>query len=448
MQPIPIENYPPTSSFIPPNSSSDDGGAKMIHPPTPDSQQHQQQQVSSAKLFLYVLGIVFVVVALTTLTFVTSSMRSSAGAALKSLGNFTPFSGPKYKHRRQNGDPSSLHSNKDLLVINNSNGHSFIYAPASTTKISSSSSTHILSTGQPLGLNGQHQTGTLHRLQQQQMYSGNGATLSSLSGTGAQSNNYYYGLMGLNPLLQQQQQQQQQQQHHFSQHHLNQVQPQQAQLVGHQQQQVSTPTASFNRQANKSSVSNESANSSSSSSGVESGSTSMQQQQQARTQQACLVSAMNNNDFHLMGHHISNYGQHQPQQHNLFATLKGASVTHQPHQHQPTFTVNAHYSTSGGINGSSSSGNSNNNGVGSNGMQSINMTPSQASAAAILHNRQASNQTRDHIYECVDDDKTYMARLLMPTQSNSQHQIFGSPTFMSTRRTNPNECGIGGVRQK
>lgn len=420
-------------------------------PPTQDSQQPpqpQQQPASSARLFLYLLGIISVALALMTLTFVASSMRSSAGAALKSLGNFAPFSGPKYKQRRHNGDPSSLHSNKDLLVINNSNGHSFIYAPASTTKISSSSSTHILSTGgQPTG---QHQAGTLHRLQQQQMYSGNGATLSSLSGTGAQSNNYYYGLTGLNPLLQQQQQQlqqQQQQQHHFSQHHLDQSQAQQAQLVvGHQQQaQVNTATAaSYNRQANKSSVSNESANSSASSSGVESGSTSMQQQQQqARTQQACLVSAMNNNDFHLMGHHISNYGQHQPQQHNLFATLKGASVTHQPHQHQPTFTVNAHYSTSGGINGLVGGG------VGG-GLQSINMTQSQAATAAMLHNRQASNQMRDHIYECVDDDKPYMARLLMPTQSNSQHQIFGSPTFMSTRRGGPasNECGLVNTRQK
>uniref|UniRef100_A0A6G1SD19 Latrophilin Cirl n=1 Tax=Aceria tosichella TaxID=561515 RepID=A0A6G1SD19_9ACAR len=211
-QPDPAPDRGMYSTTNPPDGSDDVG--KMIHPPTSDQSKQPQPASFSARLFLYLVGIVFVAVALMTLTFVASSMRSSAGAALKSLGNFAPFSGPKYKQRRHNGDPPSLHSNKDLLVINNSNGHSFIYAPASTTKISSSSSTHILSTGQPVGLNGQqqHQAGTLHRLQQQQMYSGNGATLSSLSGAGAQSNNYYYGLMGLNPLLQQQQQQQQKRQ--------------------------------------------------------------------------------------------------------------------------------------------------------------------------------------------------------------------------------------------
>lgn len=425
-QPIPLDRSYPDRSPINPPASTDDG------PPTRPYNQPQGQPPanSPARLFLYLLSMIVVAIILMALSLVTSSMRSTAGAALKSLGNFAPFNGPKYKHRRQNGvDAPSLHSNKDLLVINNSNGHSFIYAPASTTKISSSSSTHILSSGvqAPTG----HQAGTLHRLQQQQIYAGNGATLSSLSGTGAQSNNYYYGLMGLNPLLQQQQQQQ----HHFSQHHLNQSQQQQAQLAGQQQQQQENAAASYNHQANKSSVSTESANSSASSSGVESGSTSMQQQHQARTQQACLVSAMNNNDFHLMGHHISNYGQHQPQQHNLFATLKGASVTHQPHQHQPTFTVNAHYSTSGV-------------GVAS-GVQSINMTSNQATTGAtavLLHNRQASNQQmRDHIYECVDDDKPYMPRLLMPTPANNQHQLFGSPTFMSTRRAAPNDCN---ARQK
>lgn len=385
-----IATQPPTPSFGPPISDI------LENQPVVLDQQILNRQQSAASnsnntnnssrvfsLFSYLLVALFIAIVFMTIAFVASSLRnssSSAGAAFKSLGNFAALSGgnsaSKYKHRRQDimtgGPGSSLHSsNKDLLVINNSNGHQFLYAPASTTKINSSSSTHILSAaigdrttnGQPA----QHQ-GTLHRVQQQ-MYSVNGATLSSLSAAGTQSNNYYYGLMGLNPLFQQQQQ------HHFSQHHVNQAQQPPQQIAAQ----------SYNHQANKSTISTESANSSSSS-GVESGSTSVQQQPQ--TQQACLVTSSGaGNDFNLLNNH---YGQ--TQQLNPFQ------------QQQPTLTLNAHYSTSGA-------------------MQPINMTAAQQ----IHHHRQLSNQMRDHIYETVDYEKPYMSRLLMSMNNpNEQQQQFGT----------------------
>lgn len=302
------------------------------------------------------------------IVFIASTMRSSAGAALKSLGNFTAFNGPKYKARRADG---TLH-NKDLLVINNQNGHQFLYAPANTTKINSSSSTHILSGG--VG----HQ-GTLHQIQQQpQMYSGNG-TLSNLSGTGGQSNNYYYGLMGLTNLFQHPNQQSQQLQHHMSQHHLNQQQ---------QQQLSQTSQANYLHQANKSTISTESANSSPSSSGVESGSTSIHQQQQ----QSCLVM---NNDYNLIGH-PANFDQ---QQHN----------NHLPGTNQPTLTLNAHYSSSG-------------------------LTPMNILQNRLNH-QQNNNLNREHIYECVDDDKTYTARLLVPSNVNLSEQ-FNSNTLSQQHHQN------------
>lgn len=346
--------------------------------PRNNSQQQQQQQPSPfAKffsLFGYFLAIVFVAIGSITIAFIASSMRSSAGAAFKSLGHFTAFGGPKYKNRRADG---TLH-NKDLLVINNQNGHQFIYAPASTTKISTSASTHILT-----GANSQHQN-TLHQIQQQQqqqqMYSGNG-TLSNLSGTGGQSNNYYYGLMGFNSHIQQQQQQHHQLQHHLSQHHLNQ----------HQQvpQQQTLQASNYPHQANKSTMSTESSNSTPSSSGVESASTSMQQQQQQ--QQSCL---MMNSEYNLMGH-LSNYGHHQ----NLMSQQ----------QQQPTLTLNAHYSSSG---------------------QAPMGNMSQNQQHRLFNN--VSQAMREHIYECVDDDKAYGARgMLLPTASmdaNDQH-LFGSNTM-------------------
>ena len=346
----------------------------------------QQQQSGSAltsivrffSLFGYLLAFVFITVAFMTIAFVASSMRSSAGAALKSLGNFAAFPMPKYKGRRQDG---SSH-NKDLLVINNQNGHQFLYAPATTTKISSSASTHILAGAVP----GQYQ-GSLHQIQQQQqhqMYSANG-TLSNLSGAGGQSNNYYYGLMGLSPFFQQQQQQQQSQlQHHLSQHHLN-----SQHQVGNQQVASSTPT-SYHHQANKSTVSSESSNSTPSSSGVESGSASMQQQQHMQLHQqpaSCLVM---NSDYNLMSH-LGNYGQHQ-------SLLSG----------QPTLTLNAHYSPSGVAAG---------------------LSPQQQQQQ---QRRLANSSLREHIYECVEDDKPYTARLLLPTnmEAGEQQQLtFGASTL-------------------
>lgn len=366
-------------------------------------------------LFGYLLVLLFIAVVFMTIAFVASSLRnssSSAGAAFKSLGNFTALSGAsvgssKYnKHQRRQdmlagtgGPGSSLHSsNKDLLVINNSNGHQFLYAPAST-KISSSSSTHILaalganatttttttSTGAGhhpshhpnqlgTGQSPAHHQGSLHRVQhQQQMYSGNGA---SLSAAGTQSNNYYYGLMGLTPLFQQQQQQQ------------------------YNQQQISQ-TQSYNQhhQANKSTVSTESANSSSSS-GVESGSTSVQQQQQhqqqhPQTQPACLVTTSGNNDFNMInGQFASAYGHAAAAaQQNLF----NSSANFQP----TTLTQNAHYSTSAVP------------------------TPAAINLANAhqMHHRQASNQMRDHIYETVDYEKPCMSRLLMPTHNGNELQF-------------------------
>lgn len=331
-----------------------------------NGQQQQQQSngtnpspvVSFFSLFGYFLAFIFVLVALMTMAFVASSMRSSAGATLKSLGNFTAFSGPKYKNgRRADGSP---HLNKDLLVVNNQNGHQFFYTPTSTTKINSSASTHILTSSLP----GQHQ-GTLHQIQQQQqhqLYSGNG-TLSNLSGTGGQSNNYYYqGLTnGFNQYFQQQQQHQQ---------HLS-------QLNNNQQ-------ASYHHQANKSTISNESANSSPSSSGVESGSASMHQPQQQQQQPTC--SALNN-DLNLMNH-FGNYGQHQHQQPQNQNSLAGLSMQ----DHHTTLTLNAHYNSS--------------------------VMPMRFS------NMQNNGHMREqHIYECVDDDKNYSARLLLPIEQFNSNTL-------------------------
>lgn len=359
-----------------------------LYPPNNINKSGQQQQqsngttnpssvVSFFSLFGYLLAFVFVLVALMTIAFVVSSMRSSAGATLKSLGNFTAFSGPKYKSgRRSDG---SLHHNKDqLLVINNQNGHQFLYTPTNTTKINSSASTHILTSS----LANQHQ-GTLHQIQQQQqqhqLYSGNG-TLSNLSGTGGQSNNYYYGLTGLNQIIQQQ---------HLSQHQLNSQQ------------------ASYHHQANKSTISNESANSSPSSSGVESGSASMHQQQQQQQQQhhhpqhqqqsTCLVL---NNDLNLMNH-FGNYGLHQQPQHQM------GSLSMQ--DHHTTLTLNAHYNSS--------------------------VVPMRFS------NIQNNGLMREqHIYECVDDDKNYSARLLLPidqynSNTLSNHQSNGQMNMGAAPRS-------------
>lgn len=340
-----------TQESILANGASSNNNANKS--PTSATSSAESAVVRFFSLFGYLFAFVFIAVALGTIAFIASTMRSSAGAALKSLGNFAAFSSTKYKNGRRSdhaASGASLH-NKDLLVINNQNGHQFLYAPANTTKISSSASTHILSSA---GV----QAGTLHQFNQQQalnahqqqMYSANG-TLSNLSGTGGQSNNYYYGLMGLTPLFQQQHSQMQ---HHLSQHQLHQ---------SNQQQQQ----ASYHHQANKSTVSNESSNSTPSSSGVESGSTSMHHQQQQQ-QQACL---MMNTDYNLMSHQLTNYG-------------------HLPFQ-QPTLTTNAHY-------GMATSDNGNQRQLGS---------------------LAAGNPMREHIYECVDDDKTYTARLLLPTSLNT-----------------------------
>lgn len=333
------------------------------------SQQQQQQQNSPMSRFLsvfgYLLAFVCIAIALLTVLFVASAMRSSAGAAFKSLSQFAPsLGGSKYaghgSHRRRASSSaalggSTLH-NKDLLVINSHSGHQFLYAPAQSTKINGSASTHMLA---------QHQSGdTLHQVlhqqqqqlgqQQQPMYSGANGTLSNLSGTGGQSNNYYYGLMGFNSLFQQQQQQQQAQQ-------------QQQMQIGQQQMHF--------HQANKSqTMSSESANSTPSSSGVESGTASVH-----AMQQQCLVMT-NNTDYNMM---LSNFNQQQQQQ-------------------QPTLTLNAHYAASGAA---------------------MSMPPQQ---------QQQMHQHREHIYECVDDDKPYMARLLMPVssqqqqQEQQQQQVFGN----------------------
>lgn len=380
-----LDKQPTALDQLSASSSADfNAASKNLH-------QANQQSASSAlvkffSLFGYLLAVTFVAVALLSILFVASSMRSSARAALKSLGNFSAFNAGKYKSSNRRSDQSNLH-NKDLLVINNQNGHQFLYAPANSTKINSSASTHILS-----GISGQHQ-GTLHQIQQQQqqpMYSING-TLSNLSAAGAQSNNYYYGLMGLTPLFPQQQQQQQVQ-HHLSQHQLN-----QQQQMNQQQQQASN----YHHQANKSTISNESSsNSTPSSSGVESGSTSFQQQQhqhQQQQQSTCLGAF--NNEFNLMGNHMTVCGQ------GNF------------NQHQATLSLNAHYaSTLGAAENRPALG-------------QYQQVQQQQQRSKLMQSNN-SNSMREHIYESVEDDKPYTARLLLP----QLEQQFGTLGAINTHQ--------------
>lgn len=338
-------------------------------------------------IFGCILAIVFAALALIPLAFAASSLRWSAGSALKSLGNFVAFSGPdsKYKTSRQVG--GALRNNKDLLVINNQSGHQFLYSPASSTKITTSASTHILASQSTLHHLQQQQQQQHQQQQQQQMYSATNGTLSNLSAAGGQSNNYYYGLM---PFVQQQQQQQQQSQvHHLSQLHLNQAQQSLGGVNGPKgsvtttgAQATSIAPSSYHHQANKSTISNESANSTPSSSGVESGnSATILHQANGSSQQACLIPSSNNAtsqaDF------------------NLMAGIYGGTHLH---QHQPAVTVNTHYSSS--------------------------LVPQIAT--------RQEQQMREHIYECVEDEQNYSARLLMPTGTNinllHHHQDQFSPS--------------------
>lgn len=257
----------------PPSGASSGPNGQSGPAPPSTGQFISSSIVRFFSIFGYLLVILFAALALITIAFVTSTSsknsspggaadqsqmerrrrrRWSAGCMLKRLGTslmpqlgFDSHPHPHYQHshhQRRCSSSASLgkaksaygsakleansagrphnnglldeHSaNKDLLVINNQSGHQFIYSPApsaatgaaappSAGKLLASANSppasHTILTSSHQGalhhhtIQHQHSAAHLHAHQHQLYSSG---TLSNLSALGAQSNNYYYGLV-------------------------------------------------------------------------------------------------------------------------------------------------------------------------------------------------------------------------------------------------------------